>query len=308
MAPARATPKPAIKVRQPSPEALKAAANIEHRLRGGPSARQRTHAPVRRRFVERTTTDRPTPLAEALRGGRGGVVRLKLELSFLWFAAKPPHDLAYPARAWATLLDLPDPAGRGARRINEAILWLEKRKLIQVESRAGHPNIVTLLSEAGTGEPYELPGAAYSRLRNKKPASVADEHRYFQLPNELWTNGWIPVLSGAAIAMLLVLYAELGNKEPETADLWFSPSHAEQRYGLSEDTRSKGLRELRAANLITARRQSIAPDTFDFQRLRNVYRLNPQRLKDTAEVPEQITPPPPLTPTEASLVDDLFGS
>jgi len=38
-----------------------------------------------------------------------------------------PHDLAYPARAWATLLGLPDPAGRGARRINEAILWLEQR-------------------------------------------------------------------------------------------------------------------------------------------------------------------------------------
>jgi len=64
----------------------------------------------------------PRPVAASW----AGTVRVKLELTFLWFAANP-HDLAYPARAWATLLGLPDPAGRGARRINEAILWLEQR-------------------------------------------------------------------------------------------------------------------------------------------------------------------------------------
>jgi hypothetical protein len=290
-------------MRRPSPGALETAEIIERRLRGRTQARERTHAPIRRRFIERADTSKPTPLASALRGGRGGAVRLKLELSFLWFAAKPPHDLAYPARAWATLLDLDDPAGRGARRINEAILWLERHQLISVESRAGQPNVVTLLSETGTGDPYELPGAAYNRLRNKKPRDLAEEHRYIQLPNELWTKGWIPVLSGAAVAMLLVLYTELGSKNPEHTDLWFSPRQAELRYGLSEDTRSKGLRELRAAELITARRQPIAPDNFDFQRLRNVYRLEPQRLQDTASLPEEIKPPPPLTPTEALTAD-----
>ncbi|MFI0453701.1 hypothetical protein [Actinomadura sp. 6N118] len=224
-------------------------------------------------------------------------------ISFIWFAAKPPHDLAYPARAWATLLDLPDPSGRGARRINEAILWLEDNSLIEVENRAGQPSIVRLLSETGTGERYELPGAAYNRLRNKPDA---DAHRYIQLPNELWTSGWITVLSGAALAMLLVLYAELGNQKPETTNLWFSPRQADLQYGLSEDTRTKGLRELRAAGLVTARRQSIAPDTFDFQRLRNVYRLETHHLQQPAELPEDLTPPPALTPSEAS-VADLFG-
>jgi DNA-binding transcriptional ArsR family regulator len=279
-------------MREPSADALTAARNVERRLRG------RTSAPVRRQFIERSADGRPAPLATALRGGRGGTVRVKLELTFLWFAAKPPHDLAYPARAWATLLGLPDPAGRGARRINEAILWLEQHKLITVENRAGQPNVVTLLSENGTGAPYELPGTAYNRLRSKKPASLADEHRYIQLPNELWTNGWLSLLSGAAIAMLLVLYTELGNRPAATTDLWFSPSQADHRFGLSEDTRSKGLRELRAAGLITARRQSVATDTFDFQRLRNVYHLEPQRLQQPASLPEEIklqAPPVPLS-------------
>jgi hypothetical protein len=280
---------------EPSAIALEAAQNIQRRLRG------RTTAPVRRQFIERATADQPTPLASALRGGRGGTVRVKLELTFLWFAAKPPHGLAYPARAWATLLDLEDPAGRGARRVNEAIVWLKKNKLITVEKSAGQPNVITLLAENAAGDPYELPGAAYNRLRGKKSSERADQHRYIQLPDTLWTSGWIQVLSGAAVAMLLVLYAELGNKKPATTDLWFSPGQADLRYGLSEDTRSKGLRELRAAGLITARRQPVAADTFDFQRLRNVYRLNTSRLEERASVPDEIKlAPPPLT-TEAAI-------
>lgn len=295
-------------MREPSAETLAAARNVQRRLRG------RTSAPVRRQFIERSADGRPAPLASALRGGRGGTVRVKLELTFLWFAAKPPHDLAYPARAWATLLGLADPAGRGARRVNEAILWLEQHKLITVENRAGQPNVITLLSENGTGEPYELPGTAYNRLRNKQPASLAEQHRYIQLPNELWTSGWLSLLSGAALAMLLVLYTELGNRPAAATDLWFSPRQADLRFGLSEDTRSKGLRELRAARLITAYRQPVATDTFDFQRLRNVYRLQPQRLQQPASLPDEIkleAPPVPLsTRIAAELVDiaDLLKS
>ena len=161
--------------------------------------------------------------------------------------ARPSCRRCAPSRrGWSSCagsrFGLPDPAGRGARRINEAILWLEQHKLITVENRAGQPNVITLLSENGTGTPYELPGTAYNRLRNKKPASLADEHRYIQLPNELWTNGWLSLLSGAAVAMLLVLYTELGNRPATTTDLWFSPHQADLRFGLREDTRSKGLR------------------------------------------------------------------
>jgi hypothetical protein len=282
---------------QPSTAALEIAEKFAERLAGRVEQNRRTHAPVRRLFIQRATPDKPTPLASALRGGRGGAVRLKLELSFLWVAAKAPHDLAYPARAWATLLDLPDPVVRGARRIHEAILWLEQNKLIEVEARSGIPNVLTLRSEAGTGEPYELPGTAYTRLR-KKSSDTADQHRYVQIPNTFWTMGWVSVLSGTAVAMLLVLLSELGTKNPETTDLWFSPDQADLLYGLSRDTRTKGLKELQAAGIITVRRRPIAPDTFDFQRLRNVYRLNPHRLNQPASAPSPHRRKPPSELTE----------
>lgn len=280
---------------RPGTATLDAALSVKSRLG------ERKTAPVRRKFVERADLSEPTPLARVLRGGRGGEVRLKLELSFLWFAAKPPHELNYPARAWATLLGLPDPEGRGSRRIRDATNWLERNGFVIVEQRPGAPSVVTLLNEAGTGEPYELPGTAYQRLRAKP--EKADAHRYIQIPDGFWTNGWVAVLSGAAVAMMLVLYTELGNSPAATTDLWFSPRQASMRYGLSEDTRSKGLRELRAAGVINARQRSASRDTFDFRRLRNTYRLNPSRLADLAEVPVTVAPSPPTDPLSAMLED-----
>jgi len=35
-------------------------------------------------------------------------------------------------------------------------------------------------------------------------------HRHIELPDTLWTNGWIATLSGAALAMLLVLIRRAG--------------------------------------------------------------------------------------------------
>lgn len=272
-----------VRLRQPSTAAIDAAKTVECRLAA------RTAAPIRRQFVERTTAaSQDPPLARTLRGGRGGAVRLKLELSFLWFAAKAPFHLRYPARAWATLLDLPDPSGNGARRINDSVLWLERNGLVSVAGEPGQPNEVTLLSELGNRTPYELPGLAYNRLR--ATPSGAEPHRYFQLPNALWTNGWLQVLSGPGLAMLLVLYTELGRRDPTTTDLWFSPQQAELRFALSEDTRSKGLRELRAAGLVSANRRSISPDTFDFRRLRNVYRIHTDTLEQPAAIPESNDP------------------
>ncbi len=277
-------------MRQPSTASIDAAKTVERRLAA------RETAPVRRLFVERPTPAHlDPPLARMLRGGRGGAVRLKLELSFLWFAAKAPFRLTYPARAWATLLDLPDPSGNGARRINEAVLWLESQGFVQVAGQPGQPNEITLLNEIGDRQPYEPPGQAYNRLRTT-PAE-AEPHRYFQLPNALWTSGWLQVLSGSGLAMLLVLYTELGRRDAATTDLWFSPQQADLRFALSEDTRSKGLRELRAAGLVTASRRSIFPDTFDFRRLRNVYQLDPAMFAHPAAVPEK---------GEASLAADFF--
>lgn len=265
-------------MRTPSPDAIAAARAVANRNHS-------RSAQLRRSFVERAdNVSEPTPLATLLRGGRGGQVRLKVYLSMLWLAAKPPHDVAYPARAWATLLDLEDPAGKGARRVNEALGWLEKRRFVSVESVPGHPNRVTLREETGSGAEYRVPGEAY----NKGKTSKADEaelrrHRYVQIAPAFWTSGWFSLLSGPGLAMYLVLLCEQAGR-PDGTELWFSPDRANLKYALSPDTRATGLQELRRAGLVYALRRPVASDVFDVQRFRNVYLLQPDRLSEPAEL------------------------
>lgn len=280
--------------RTPDPTSLEVAAAIKSRL-----GRRKT-APVRVAFVRRQDGSgaRP-PLAKLMSVGRGNDVRLKLQLSFLWFAASPPHDLTYPARAWATLLGLDDPDTNGARRVRQGITALREAGLVEVAARQGQPSTIYLLEESGSGDAYSLPGDAYNRLRNTPDGW---RHQYFQVPDALWTSGWLSVLSGAALAMLLVLMAEQGPRSSDV-DLWFSPRVARERYGLSDETRSKGLRELRAAGLITARRKAAQRDALDFRRVRNTYRIVNARFDDLAEVPEVIDPPAPATSQEASMAE-----
>jgi hypothetical protein len=268
-------------VRRPTPEVLVAAEAVARRNKGRP-------AQLRRSFIEREDVQQPTPLARMIRGGRGGTVRLKLYLSILWLAAAPPHDVAYPARAWATLLGLPDPGGRGARRINDAISWLEEQRFLTVEAVPGHPNRLTLLEESGTGRRYRVPGAAYSKGKKReiKP-EVLERHRYVKIPPEFWTSGWLATLSASGVAMLLVLLAEKSGRSYYSDDVWLSPDVARMRYVLSEDTRGAGLDELRRAQIVTVKRRSVGGDVFDRRRFRNVYDLHIDRLAEAAEVPDK---------------------
>lgn len=284
---------PQAAVREPPEGSLAVAQLIKERLG------KRVSAPVRVSFIGANDSQRPAgeapPLTRILRGGRGGEVRLKLELSFLWFAASAPYDLAYPARVWASLLGLDDPEGRGTRRVRQAISALQRESLIEVRTHPGAPSRITLLDEGGFGFPYSLPGESYSKSRG---SGQEWRHRYIQIPDTFWTNGWISTLSGAAVAMLLVLFAELGQRDYETTEVWFSPSQAQRIYGLSEDTRSKGLRELRSAKLITAQKRSSSRDTLDFRRLRNTYRLNVDTLSERALVLVNVNPPKPMSPSQ----------
>jgi DNA-binding transcriptional ArsR family regulator len=265
----------------PSYEALEAASNAAGRAGGS--------AAVRWGFIARALPDDPPPpMARMLRGGRGGEVRLKLYLSFLWFArnsGKGPR-LAYPAQSWAQLLDLGD---SGARRVQDALRWLQRENFIRLEHRPGEASATHLLDDLGTGKKYESAGQAANRYRND-PLELP-KHYYVQLDSKLWTRGWICVLSGPAIAMYLaVLHALRGDDGPA----WFSPDIARSRYDLSEDTRSRGLRELTRAGLITTARRPVGTGAFDDPRYRNIYTHNKAKLADIASVP----PPPPRVTTD----------
>ncbi|MGW5434075.1 hypothetical protein ACWET9_44165 [Streptomyces sp. NPDC004059] len=107
--------------------------------------------------------------------------------------------------------------------------------------------------------------------------SHSEEHLYVQLPAGLWTNGWITELSGAAVAMYLVLLHERRGEENKA--VWLSPRIGRERYDLSDETRRKGLNELAAHQLVTVRRRSVHQGLFeDHFRSRNVYEFEAEDL------------------------------
>lgn len=262
--------------RRPSPQALSAAAALAQRARG-------RSAQLRRVFVEREDVAAPTPLAQMIRGGRGGEVRLKTYLSMLFIAGAAPYDVSYPARAWATLLDLDKPETKGARRVNEAVSWLEANNFVTVANNPGQPSRVTLLNERGKGEKYEVPGEVYNKVRGKEGADIARRNRYIKIPPEFWTSGWLSVLSTPAVSMYLILLC--AQTSEDVSEVWFSPDQASKVYSLSADTRSRGLAELREAGLVSVRRRALSNDVFDVQRFRNAYTLDTARLGESASIP-----------------------
>ena len=247
--------------------------------------RARRNAQVRIRFISRDSADDPAPpLARLLRGGRGGQVRLKLLLSYLWMQTDERGvPLAYPAQVWAQLLGLDRPEDAGARRINEAQAWLERNKFITVQAKPGYANRVTVLTETGdkNPEPYLAPGAA-ARARRNTPDAI--RHLYVQIPATFWTNGYLALLSGAGLALYLILLDQYGPGQLDDAPgpVWFSPKAFKDRYALSEDTRAKGINDLQDLGLVAVTRQPINPGDFDLERIRNAYTLLPAFLNTPA--------------------------
>ncbi|MGF0320942.1 hypothetical protein [Nocardia fluminea] len=265
------------------------------------SSGRRVDTPVRKSFVRPMieAAGPKAPLAQIYSGGRGGTVAVKVFLALLWKCSAAPFCTDKPARAWATLLDLDDPTGLGARRVKDALRTLERAKLIEMKPQPGLPNLVTLRDESGLGIDYEAPSTAYSkaqRFRAKQP--VLASNTYFKVPRGLWTTGYIQKLSGPALVMLLILLAEQAGTGGE---VWFSTEEFPRRYNVSHKTRAAGTKELIKKGLLTVESRSLAAwsgaSVFDTQRYRKVYRLTPLAQATPAEpLPSPARPPrPPVT-------------
>ena len=254
----------------------------EHQLETARQAAEHARAAsaaVRWRFIARTQEADPAPpMARILRGGggRGGVTRLKLFLSLLWLArGRPDPVFAYPAAQLASLLGLPSPAGAGARRIHEALRWLESHGFVALERRAGDAAHIHVLDDAGSGKAYQEPGARVAHLPKRSPQR--EPHYYVRLPREFWTEGWVSHLSGAAVAMYLAALHQQRGREGET--VWISPRIGREHYDLSDETRSKGLGELVNLGLLNLDRRPVIQASFDERyRSRNVYQVVPNGL------------------------------
>lgn len=221
----------------------------------------------------------PPPMTLMMRGGRGGEVKLKLLLSMLWVAVKEPYDVRQPARVWAELLGLDEPETRGAARVNAAVRRLVEGDFLEVDKRPGQPSRLILREETGRGAAYTHPGSHWEKREGLPLPKNAP--RYTQLPTGLWTQGWMATLSTSAIAMLLVLLEQTRGKHYD--DLWFSPSVAAKRYGLSETTRRKGIDELDALGIITVDRVPVGRGSLSAIRRRNTYSIDLERLDERPE-------------------------
>jgi hypothetical protein len=212
-------------------------------------------------FIRRAEDGTPPPLARMLRGGQGGEVRLKLYLTISLLAVSPPYDVedAIPARVWAEMLDLLDPDSNGARRVNDAFEWLDSRRFLISKRKRGAPGAIQLLSQSGSGEQYTRP---------------AGTKRYVRLPIGIWQDGWIVRLSGAALAMLIILLDLQGGRSDRS---WVSPGVARDRYDLSPDTWAKGVKELEQLGIVSVVKRPQG-DFFDYKRLRNSYRVDEAKL------------------------------
>lgn len=239
----------------------------------------RKRVAVRSSFIVSMDPETPPPMTLMMRGGRGGEVKLKLLLSMLWVAVKEPYDVRQPARVWAELLGLDEPETRGAARVNAAVRRLVEGDFLEVDKRPGQPSRLILREETGRGAAYTHPGSHWEKREGLPLPKNAP--RYTQLPTGLWTQGWMATLSTSAIAMLLVLLEQTRGKHYD--DLWFSPSVAAKRYGLSETTRRKGIDELDALGIITVDRVPVGRGSLSAIRRRNTYSIDLERLDERPE-------------------------
>lgn len=200
------------------------------------------------------------PVALMLRGGRGGALRIKIYLCVCMVATQAPHIVhpPTPARVWAEMLDLPNPEINGARRVGDALLWLSSRGYVKLQRTVGAPPVIELRSAIGNGKKFTRPIG-----------------RYVSIPLGLWRYEWITALSGRGLAVLLDLLDLQGGRaesNPPSMSL-----RERSRYGISQDTWTRGERELMELGLLTVRRAPQG-EAFDWRRMRNTYWVHIERL------------------------------
>lgn len=221
---------------------------------------------------DRTNKVAEPPLAKLMQGG--GEMRLKVLLTTLMMATRAPHSTKISSKDLAAMLNLPDPDNAGARRVNKAFSDLVAADLVRRDRKPGYVPESMVLNPAGGGKKW-------NDLKLPKP--------YITLPPDLWRRGWILVLSGRALALLIILRELTSGRPNNTA---WADGIRKRQYGLSDDTWTKGTKELRKAGLLDV--DEVVYPSHGEPRRRNVYTLHLDRISnyDPGETPNDLPAAP----------------
>ncbi|NKS48804.1 hypothetical protein GS480_08660 [Rhodococcus hoagii] len=199
-----------------------------------------------------------------------GEVALKVYLTLAMLTRRAPHELykIVPDHYWAELLgyeelNYADPiAGPGTRRVKRAMKALEK----------GGPDGKGWISrtlERGRGFKITV-----VHLPEPKRAP------WITIPLELWSRGWINVMSARSLYVYLCLRLVLAGK-PDTEGAHVSTSDR-KCFMVKDDTWQRGMKELEALGLAWSEITRVAEDRWSTDlRERKVYYLKSDYLKNT---------------------------
>ncbi len=198
-------------------------------------AKRTAGVPLAPSFLKSADPSSPPALARLLGAGRGGEIRMKLFLTFALRATRGrPILTARRPPGLARMLALAPESG--PRRVADAMRWLRNNDFILVESRTGQPGEITLLD--GESPPNDLSG------RDSRG-------HYVSVPIELWTSGHILEMKAREVAVLIALLDVTSNPAREGSLTGFKKA----QYGISNDTWTRALKDLRKRNLVDYRIQ-----------------------------------------------------
>ena len=198
-----------------------------------------------------------------------GEVPLKVYLTLVMLTRQPPHELfrTVPDHYWAELLgyeelnDADPVPGSGTRRIKRAMAALEKV----------NPAGVSWISrEKIAGRGWQI-RVAHPPGEPRAP--------WITIPLEVWSRGWINVMSARALLVYLGLRLILAGKSDGEGS--HVSSWDRGRLLIKDDTWQRGVNELQRLGLVRCEIKRVAVDRWSADlRKRQVYYLNNSFLKE----------------------------
>jgi hypothetical protein len=221
-------------------------------------------------------TETATPLSTMFTLGE---VALKVYLTLVLLTRKSPHELykVFPDHYWAEMLgyeelnDADPIPGAGTKRIKRAMTTLQTR------------------GPSGNGwiGRTRVPGRGYSITVTHLEETYAP---WIGIPLELWSRGWINVMSARALFVYLCLRLVLAGKGDEVGAHVSSADRKD--FAISDDTWQRGMKELEKLKLARSDTGKITTNRWTSDlRTRKIYYLNTRYLTDNDSPLEPVGSP-----------------